>query len=160
MRKIPLTQGQVALVDDEDSEWLNQWKWCAHWHAAGQCWYAVRGTWRDGKHHLVLMHRQIMGSQKGHRTDHMNHHTLDNQKENLRVCNNSQNQGNRRKDTKSAAPYKGICWYKSRSKWVAGISVNNKRVNLGYYATAIEAARAYDEAAKAHFGSFALINGV
>jgi len=50
--------------------------------------------------------------------------------------------------------------YKSRSKWVASISVNNKRVNLGYYATAIEAARAYDEAAKAHFGSFALINGV
>lgn len=160
MKEIPLTQGQVTLVDDEDYEWLNQWKWCAQWHATGRRWYAVRGTWINGKHHLILMHRAIVAAQRGQQVDHANHQTLDNQRGNLRPCNNSQNQGNRRHNTKATAPYKGICWYKSRSKWVAGISADNKRVHLGYFATAVEAARAYDTAAKTYFGEFALINGV
>jgi len=92
MKQIPLTQGQVALVDNTDYDWLNQWKWCAQ--RTRGVFYAVRNSPRkNGKKHQIFMHREILGLRykDGQEGDHRNHNTLDNQRENLRVCIHSQN---------------------------------------------------------------------
>jgi hypothetical protein len=59
MKTIPLTQGKVALVDDEDYPELSKFRWCAVRHR--NTWYAVRGESADGRRLTVRMHRQILG---------------------------------------------------------------------------------------------------
>lgn len=99
MREIPLTQGKVALIDDEDYEELSQYKWTAH-HRAKNTWYAVRyvGKRVDGKRVGVhiQMHRVITNCPDGLVVDHINHNGLDNRKENLRTVTAAVNAGNRR----------------------------------------------------------------
>jgi len=57
MKEIELTQGQVALVDDIDYEYLIQWKWCAHWFRNG--FRASRNSPKvNGKKKTILMHTQ------------------------------------------------------------------------------------------------------
>jgi hypothetical protein len=101
MKEIKLTQGKVAMVDDEDFEFLNQWKWNAHkchnWK--GDNYYSERGIHQRGRKPeiiIISMHRLIMGVERNdkRKVDHINHNTLDNRKENLRVCTNQQNSWN------------------------------------------------------------------
>src|SRR5208282_311362 len=98
-REIPLTQGQVALVDIADFEWLNQWKWTAQWSESNQCFYAIRrpGKSADGKRHKIWMHRLILGLmlRDEREGDHIKTgKTLDNRRANLRIANHSQNVSN------------------------------------------------------------------
>ena len=85
--------------------------------------------------------------------------SLDDRRENLRICTMRQNQMNKNKpNIETTSKYKGVCFqYK---KWRASISVKNKCRYLGLYESEIEAARAYDTAAKEFYGEFATINGV
>jgi hypothetical protein len=87
MKKIKLTQGQFAKVDDEDYDWLNQWKWCAQYNPKTKSYYAVRSV----KEGVKIMSRVIMGEPKGKLVDHEDHDTLNNKKNNLRVATRSQN---------------------------------------------------------------------
>jgi len=150
-REITLTKGQVAKVSSEDFENLSKWKWfsisCTDAHV-----YAARYVWNKGDSYVVLMHREIFP--EAQYIDHANHDTLDNRRENLRPCSQSQNQGNRviNKDNKSG--YKGVCWNKEKRKWEAKC----KRRHLGRFDSPEEAARAYDASAIKHFGEFAHIN--
>ena len=89
---IPLTQGQFAIVDAEDYEWLSRHKWCAA--KSRDNFYAHR--FGDGT--IVNMHREIMRAPKGVICDHKNHNGLDNRKSNLRLCTSAQNQYNKRAD--------------------------------------------------------------
>src|ERR1700757_2583296 len=94
MKTLPLTQGRVALVDDEDYDWLNQWKWSYSNHG-----YARRGERLfSGSYKTVhiLMHRAIMHAPDGVEVDHINHDSLDNQKVNLRLASHKQNSHNLR----------------------------------------------------------------
>ena len=147
MRLIPLTQGQFAIVDDDDFETLSQWKWQAYWHERTQSFYATRRL-------SVKMHRQIMNCTPEEQIDHINHNTLDNRRGNLRKCTATQNSINRRK----RIGYKGVS--SVRNKWRATIGSvrKNERRHLGYFPTAEEAARAYDSAATEMYGEFALLN--
>lgn len=98
MKEISLTQGKVAIVDDEDFEYLNRWKW--HARKNGQTWYALRSkSWRiQGKRYgiTIPMHRVIMGAPEGRVIDHLNRDGLDNRRSNLRVTTFEENARNRR----------------------------------------------------------------
>ena len=144
MKQIKLTRDQVAIVDDEDFEELSQFKWCALWYPHTKSFYAVRHSkTKNGKRHMILMHRQILGLNHGDKMqgDHINHDTLDNQRSNLRAVTHQQNQWNH----KNA---KGYSWNKRNKKYMAYIKSNGKRINLGYFSTTKEARNAYLQAKK------------
>jgi len=157
MKKIKLTQDQWVLVDDEDYERLNEHKWYASSHRSGN-FYVQRGV--SGT--TSAMHREIMKANKGEQIDHINGNTLDNRKENLRLCSNQQNGMNRSKQRNNASGYKGVCYRKKHKDminelskpWVAQIC----RKTIGVYKTKEEAARAYDQKAIELFGEFAQLN--
>ena len=149
MKKIPLTQGKFAIVDDEDYPLLNRWSWFAH-NERGY-WYAVR------KH--VRMHRFILGAKKGQEVDHANGNGLDNRKSNIRICTISQNQANANlRQEQKTSQFKGVCWHKHSRKWRAQIKVNGEKIHLGCFLNEIDAARAYDVVARHYFGEFARTN--
>jgi hypothetical protein len=156
MKQITLTQGQVALVDDEDYKSLMTHKWCAKWDPSVNTWYAVRNTPRP-EHKCVWMHRVVMGITEGF-VDHKDHNGLNNCKNNLRICTNSQNQHNRSKRGEHTSIYKGVCWDKSRNNWKATIMINRKVINLGRFKDEKEAAKSYNEKAKELFGEYAKLN--
>jgi len=96
-KTISLSQGKVARVDEEQFEWLNAWKWCAH--KGRNTWYAVRRDYSGDKPKMVSMHRLLLGPPPGMETDHRNGDGLDNRRSNLRACTRRQNQMNKRKQT-------------------------------------------------------------
>ena len=156
MKKIELTQGKFAIVDDADFEWLNQWEWSVK-KTAG-LFYAVRATHKGGQTHY--MHRQIMGLKKGDgkQIDHINRTGIDNRRSNLRLCDYSTNRQNSIKRRGSTSKYKGVHWYKPIKKWKSTITINKKLVFLGHYKTEEDAARVYDKKARELFGEFARLN--
>lgn len=162
MKKIPLTRGKFALVDDADYEHLNQFKWCAHFRSRN--YYAERGLYLGGgkanpKRKTIMMHNEIMQPPIGMFVDHRFHNTLDNRRANLRLATIRQNNTNRRSSrSKKSSHYLGVAFEKDRKKWTARIRVNTKGIRLGSFATEIGAAKAYDEAAKKFHGEFANLN--
>jgi ribosomal 50S subunit-recycling heat shock protein len=154
MKEIQLTQGKVALVDDEDYEYLNQWKW--HIHNSRGYYYAARNI-NGGK---LFMHRAIIKPTKDVFIDHVNRLTLDNTKINLRICTKAENCRNRKISTLNTSGYKGVAYIKNLNKYRATIRFNNKQMHLGYYIIPIDAARAYNEAAIKFHGEFANLNKI
>jgi hypothetical protein len=157
MKQIQLTQGQVAIVDDLWFDKLNQYKWCAMWSPEIKSFYAARNSKTFfGKRVTILMHAVVAKTPKGFYTDHINHNTLDNRTNNLRVCTNSQNQMNQRKRADNTSGYRGVV--KHGCKWQAKIKLNGKWSHLGTYQEPEDAARAYDAAAKRLHGEYAVLN--
>lgn len=159
MKEIPLTQGKVALVDDEDYDRLNCNNWYAH--KESNIFYALRKVSTGaGKRKTVQMHREIMGMfyGDGRMVDHSNGDGLDNRKENLRLCTNSQNAMNKKSNTGSSSKYKGVSWKKRDKRYEVYVRANKKIIYVGSSTDETEAARMYDEAAKRFFGEFARLN--
>jgi len=152
-KKIPLTQGKFAIVDDEDYEWLSQWKWAYHPTGTG---YAIRFIQVAGKQKGVLMHRMILDVPHDMETDHINHNGLDNRRTNLRICSHAENMANKRKYKNNTSGYIGVYWDKERGQWRAQIQGHG--IHLGRFNDVKEAARAYDRAASELHGEFALLN--
>ncbi len=151
MKKIELTKGKYALVDDNDYDFLMKWKWCFN----GRC--AVRHSRKLEKGKTsIFMHRVILQTPDGLDTDHKNQNALDNRRNNLRVCSRSENMGNRGKQINNTVGFKGIVWHKNR--WVARVRGKNKKMHIGRFDNKIEAARAYDKMAIEVFGEFASLN--
>lgn len=141
---IPLSRGLFALVDDEDYEWLMQWKWCANWCNHTKSYYAARTSRVNEKWiypYHVSMAREILGLERGDKyiSDHINRITLDNQRQNLRKVTWQQNVFNRNN-------VKGYGWSKQKKKYRACIELNGKQTHLGYYKTSEKARKAYLEA--------------
>lgn len=161
MKEIQLSKGYVALIDDEDFEYLSQFRWYLkpdknHFYA-----HANIKDLSTGKYKPTLMHRLIMKVNKTHmHIDHIDMNGLNNQKSNLRICSNSDNSRNRTKTRDNTSGYKGVHWTQKNKKWRAMIVVNGKTIHLGYFKDLISAAKAYNEAAVKYFGEFANINKI
>ena len=153
MKEIKLSQGKVALVDDEDFESLNQFKWSAT--KIGNTFYAVRNIRVDGKRTPQYMHGAIM---KGKGIDHRDGNGCNNQKSNLRFCTKSKNAMNMRKQENTSSIYKGVYFNKPARKWLASIGINGKPIHLGCFDSEIEAAKAYNAKAIEFFCEFANLN--
>lgn len=156
-RKIRLTQGYFAKVDQRDYEYLCRYKWCVNMTPNSK--YArCTKFYKTGKSRTVMMHRLIMEPPRGYVVDHINGDGLDNRRANLRLATCAQNGRNRRKIKKGISRYKGVGWEESTGKWRARIIINRKKISLGCYKDEIAAARAYDKAAKKYHGEFARLN--
>lgn len=152
-REIPLTQGQVAIVDAEDFEWLNQWKWSAK--KGTHRFYATR-TVRSGVKKNIAMHRLILGIERGDgiQADHVNLDSLDNRRHNLREATASENSSNKKVRIDSASGRKGVLWDKRKNRWLARITLHGKRLHLGYFANIEDSASAYAHASDSIHGEF------
>ena len=156
MKEIQLTQGYVTQVDDEDYEWLNQWKWYVQKKPHNN--YVMRSEGPFGKQKKISMHRFILGlTDPNMLADHKNHNGLNNQRSNLRVSTSSQNQANRRiSKSKKSSKYLGVYWSKVNNNWFAQIL----KKHIGCYDNEIDAAIAYNNEAKKVHGDFANLNEV
>ena len=163
MKQIQLTQGQIALVDDEDYGLVSQYKWWAAKNYDGT--YHAVSKEKIGKKRVVLrMHRLIMGVKYGEKqvVHHKDHNTLNNTRDNLEICTYQQNSRHQVKlrTRKTSSEYKGVSWKKSHNKWQTHIGIGGKRKRLGYFTDEKEAAKAYNDAAIEHFGEYALLNEI
>jgi hypothetical protein len=105
------------------------------------------------------MHRQVLNFPDAEYIDHRNNDGLDNRKENIRPATRAQNNYNRQKyANNSRSKYKGVGFKRKGKKWSAQIGLGNKMIFLGYFKNEIDAAKAYDEAARKYYGEFASLN--
>lgn len=155
MKNIPLTQGKFAIVDDEDYEWLNQWKW--HYNHNG---YAVRFIKNGNKKKYISMHRFILNTPINKLTDHINSNGLDNRRSNLRIVTSQQNATNRKTEIRNTSGFKGVMWNKASKKWRVVIEKDNKKIHIGMFEDINEACKIYNQKAKELFGEFARLNHV
>ncbi len=159
MKEIILTQGKIALVDDEDYEKLSQMSWHAWYNKNNDAFYAHHSVYNKNKiPNIIRMHRYILGMKDGGlHVDHINGNTLDNRKCNLRPATRSQNTTNTSKVRKdNVSGYRGVgkYFYNGYKKWSAKIKKDGKTVHLGYFDSPEKAARAFDKAAKETYGEF------
>lgn len=156
MKKIKLTKGLIALVDDNEFEKLNKHKWFSQ--KKGDTFYARRYECKNGKIKRIYMHREILElKNKKEEVDHINKNGIDNRKENMRICTHQQNQWNTKKRT-GISQFKGVHWHKKANKWQGQIRCNNKWYYLGLYNSETEAAHVYNKKAKELHGEFAQLN--
>jgi len=152
--KIPLTQGEFALVDADDYEELSKYKWYCEVHSKKNGYKSARRTQTyNGKDIKISMHRLIMNCSTGWEVDHINGNPLDNRKSNLRIVSRSENMRNRKGLQKNnTSGLRGVDF--QNGKWRAKITINNKTIFLGNWDTKIEAHFAYLNGAKKYHGKF------
>lgn len=160
MKQIELTQGQIALIDDEDFDLVSQYKWYTDKTKKTIYARAHNRKKNNGNQEKVKMHRLILNPPDGLHTDHINGNGLDNRRSNLRACTKAQNAQNQRHKTGGSSKYKGVCWHKLTKKWHASIGIDGKIKYLGLFIDEKEAAKAYNNAADANFGEFARLNSL
>jgi len=165
MKQIPLSAGYIALVDDEDFERAAQFNWSALPQRSPQTKevttvYAQRHvTLSDGRRGGERLHRFILEiSDPKVVVDHRDGDGLNNQRSNLRVCNNTQNMMNLVRIRPHSSRFKGVYWNKALQKWHSRISIHGHRVHLGFFDSEEDAALRYNDAAVANFGEFARLN--
>lgn len=159
MRRLRIGDHEV-LLDSEDYDLVHGFNWRIITPAPRYPDKHYATAWRGRLN--IYMHRLVAGAGPDEDVDHANGNGLDNRKNNLRIATESQNLANAGKRRVRGRPgssqYKGVCWDKNRSAWVASVTVDQKTKHLGRYAVEAEAARAYDRAALAAWGEFARLN--
>jgi len=154
LKKIKLTQGYEALVDDEDFERINKNKWCSAVYKGKNRVDAMRRE----SNKVLRMHREILGiTNPKVFIDHINHNALDNRKDNLRVCDIGQNNRNRRKQA-GTSKYKGVYKKDDCNRWAAQITHNKKTYYIGLFKSEKEASMAYDKSSRELHKQFGYTN--
>ena len=150
---IPLTQNQIAIIDLEDYDRVNEFKWQAAWDKTvkhTKRFYAIRERLvKESKSpKTIRMHRFILNAQKGTIVDHINGNGLDNRKSNLRFVSPNVNSVNRHDFDYKSSKYQGVSWHKESKLWFSRITINKKTYSLGYFKSEEDAAKAYQNALK------------
>jgi hypothetical protein len=158
MKKIDISTTKYpntfAIVDDEDFEYLNQFRWhCSQGYAYRRFYY------KNKKSKIIGMHRFIMKAPKDKLVDHINMNPLDNRKSNLRICGKRENSINGKIKSNNTSGYKGVHKNtKSKTKWRVNLKHNGKQICVGYFNDKIEAAKAYNKKALELYGEYARLN--
>jgi hypothetical protein len=164
MKKIALSgkygKDKFALVDDEDFDELNKYKWRCTSDGYVKRSTTIKTINGERKDITIYMARFIANTPLGLEADHEDTNTLNNQKYNLRNCTRSENEHNKNKAKTNTSGYKGVSYDKSRNKWVASIMVAGKTIFIGRFDNDIEAAIEYNKSAIEHHGKFAKLNEV
>jgi hypothetical protein len=156
MASLELYGGFVVLYDDADEDLIKPYKWCLA--EGSNTFYARTSNIVSNPVRGMRMHRLILEPEPGEMIDHKNGNGLDNRRLNLRLATRAQNGMNRAPNRNATSRYKGVSWDNQKGEWFACIRVEGKRIRLGFHACEIEAARAYDEAARHYFREFARPN--
>lgn len=157
MKEIKLTQNKFAIIDDEDFDRISKFKWSAH--NRGRTFYAITNILINGRYKTQGMHRLIIEDNPlKSDIDHIDGNGLNNQKSNLRICTNRQNQMNTKPRKNCTSHYKGVSLHKTTNKWRSRITVEGKLIYFGLFDNEEYAARVYDDAAMKYFGEFARLN--
>ena len=156
MKIIKLTMGHETMVDDEDFEYLNQWKW--HVLCGKGKIYAASTIKINNKQTTIYLHQMILRPMPGYETDHLDSNGLNNCRGNLRYATHTQNNRNRKKRKSTTSIYKGVCWHRKKMEWRSEIRLNGTKKWLGAFYNEVDAALAYDRKAKELFGEFARTN--
>lgn len=158
MKKIPLSKGMNAIVDDEDFARISKHKWHVQ---SDTMLYAVRKGPRDehGKRIRYQMHREIISAPPGIFVDHISGNPLDNRRCNLRLATTQQNAFNQKVGrVNNTTGAKGVYLCRSSNRYYAQICVNGRGKHLGFFDSIQSASAAYDVAARRAFGEFAKTN--
>ena len=152
MKEILLPKNIKTIVDDDFNDLEG---WYAKWSNHTKSFYAARNIIINNKRTTQRLHRVVLGMTNPKiKADHINHDTLDNRKENLRIVNDSQNMWNKRKHKNNSSGFIGVSYFSG--KWRARICFRNKSISLGMFDTPQEASVAYQKAAKQYFGEYKL----
>lgn len=157
-KEIPLTRGKVAIVDDDWFEILYPIKWYCTKDGYAKFDFRYRNESGTACRSSENMHRIIIDAPKHLHVDHINGNKLDNRRANLRLCNHSQNQQNRKNNVIGSSQFKGVSFQHARKKWKASITHLGRYRFLGHFESEVDAAKAYNLAAIDIFGSFAKLN--
>lgn len=153
-RTIELTRGFSVVVDVADLERVSTFKWLAM--GAKPNVYAARNVRENGRRRTIYMHRFLLDASSDEEVDHANGDRLDNRRANLRLCSHAENSKNTKRRSDSSSGFKGV--RKIGGRWIAYIKHSGVQRTIGRFATAVEAARAYDAFAISSFGRFARTN--
>lgn len=124
-----------VLIDTEDVPKIENYRWCVKYYPRDKVFYIVANTTIKNKRKMLKMHRLITNCPDQMVVDHTNHNTLDNRKQNLRVCTDKQNKENiiRAKSHNKSSGLRGIYWDKQRKKWKVKLVNNGKQIYGGFY---------------------------
>jgi hypothetical protein len=156
-RRIHVGEDKYAIVDQKDFYRINELDWIIKEDFDSI--YAVRFFKETGSHSkLTSMHRFICNPPAGLLIDHINCNGLDNRRDNLRPATHSQNNCNRPKRRNTTSRFVGVHFAKKMNKWAAQIKHKEGKKWLGYFDNEIDAAKAFDAAARKYHGEFARLN--
>lgn len=157
MKQIKLGSDHSTIIDDVDFQRVSKFKWFPS-KGRGTTYAIGKVKRRGGIIETVRMHQFIIGKKRGKWIDHIDGNGLNNSRSNLRRCSPKQNEGNSNMKSTNTSGFKGVSWDSKRYKWAACIAINYKTIHLGRFSEKLDAANAYDIAAKKHFGRFARMN--
>lgn len=155
LKNFKMPNDRIVLVDDDDYEKFKKFNWSGDLYACrktGKYLGNYKYKWKT-----IWLHREIMSCPKDQTVDHINGNTLDNRKENLRICSFKENSFNRARHGKNTSGYKGVSTTR-QGTYRAYCYIQKKQIHLGIFPSAIRAAQAYDTAAIKHYGEFACTN--
>ena len=155
MKKVPIHRSSYAIIDDEDYIEISKYKWRADGFGYPITNLKIGKMWTT-----ISLHRLLMNAKNGEQVDHKNRNILDNRRNNLRKCDNAQNRQNKGVQSNNSSGFKGVYFHKRDKKYRAKLMANGKIVLEKCFDSKIEAAKAYNEAAKKYHGEYAFLNKV